>query len=69
MSLQEQIQLNYITKKDQLEKPKAVNILCEEEEKKVKEIWYKIVQRANRHILTTLNAHFEKVRSISIFKL
>jgi sugar-specific transcriptional regulator TrmB len=61
LSLQEQFQLNYITSKEQLKKPKAVNALCEKEEEQVKEIWVKVVKRADRHILTTLNSIFEKV--------
>jgi len=36
----------------------------EEEEERIKEILYKIVKRADRHILTTLNSIFEKVRKI-----
>lgn len=54
--------MNYITSRDQLKKPKAVNKLSESEEEKIKEIWHKIVKRADRHILLTLNSVFEKVR-------
>ncbi|XP_021944128.2 uncharacterized protein LOC110842654 [Folsomia candida] len=60
LSLQEQIQLNYITSRDQLKKPKAVNKLSEKDEERIVEIWHKIVKRADRHILITLNATFDK---------
>jgi hypothetical protein len=61
LGLQEQIQLNYITSREQLKKPKAVNKLGEKDEERVVEIWHKVVRRADRHILTTLNAIFDKV--------
>ncbi|CAL8106536.1 unnamed protein product [Orchesella dallaii] len=60
LSIQEQIQLNYITSREQLKKPKPVNFLEEEQEERIKEVLYKIVKRADRHILTTLNSIFEK---------
>lgn len=66
LSIQEQIQLNYITKRDQLKKPKPVNKLKEEEEERIKEILYKIVKRADRNILNTLHSIFEKVSSIQL---
>lgn len=65
LSIQEQIQMNYITTRDQLKKPKPVNVMCEEEEEKIVEILFKVVKRADRHILTTLNSIFEKVALIT----
>lgn len=61
LSIQEQIQLNYVTTREQLKKPKPVNKMTEEEEEKLTEILFKVVKRADRHILTTLNSIFEKV--------
>ena len=52
--------MNYITKREDLQKPRAVNTLCESEEERVKEIWCKVVYRADRYILTTLSSIFEK---------
>jgi len=65
LSLQEQYQLNYVTSRDQLKKPKAVNKLSEKDEEHVKEIWEKVVRRADRHILSTLASIFDKVIIIS----
>lgn len=44
-----------------MKKPKPVNKMTEEEEEQMTEILYKVVKRADRHILTTLNSIFEKV--------
>ncbi|CAG7730816.1 unnamed protein product, partial [Allacma fusca] len=60
LSIQEQIQLNYVTKREELYKARAVNKLCESDEVRVKEILCKIVNRADRFILTTLSSIFDK---------
>ena len=60
--------MNYITKRDQLIPPKKVNTLSEKEEDKVKEIWKKVVKRADRHILTTLTAVFDKVNILQYYR-
>jgi len=36
--------------------------MTEEEEEQIQEIWYKVVKRADRYILTTLHSYFDKVR-------
>ncbi len=64
LSLQEQYQLNYVTSREQLRKPKPVNKLSDEDEDRIKEIWFKVVKRADRHILITLNAVFDKVKRV-----
>ncbi|CAG7676744.1 unnamed protein product, partial [Allacma fusca] len=48
LSIQDQIQLNYVTKREELYKARAVNKLCESDEVRVKEILCKIVNRADR---------------------